>query len=183
MVTPTAVADGQPRATGQDRLPSLETRITRTLQLNPGSRRVGKRSILLKPGVMASLPMDREPSARVARASSHECSHGWLCAWPHSWYRGPALGIQRGVYIDYHEWMWHDNGSVSYCPRSGGGCTAPGLHSFAYSISSVFNNLGTLQWAPFYDPVRRMNYYALAGYPAPYVGREWNDHFTAACAC
>jgi len=60
--------------------------------------------------------------------------------------------------------------------------------TFAVGISSVYNNLDGVPWAPFYDPTHGNpphgeNYYAAEGWPARWVGTDWNDHFTAACAC
>lgn len=91
------------------------------------------------------------------------------------------MAIPHGVYILYSQWYWNIfTGLIVYSPN---GFPGDEWNSFAWNISSVYNNLNGVPWAPFYDAIRRENYNAAEGSPAPYVGDDWNDHFVTACSC
>lgn len=183
MVTPATVAHAQPGSTAnpQDRpsatnstLPSLETRVAQTLQRNPGSRRVGKNAILLRPGIMTWLPSDGKVR-RGRVASAQQCAPGWACVWFDAGYSGAVLGF-RG-YINLRHWHWDPRSGVGHCP----GCTTPGLYTFSSRVSAIVNNTGRL--AAFYNEVYRENLYVGSGEWLPYVGNRHNDRLTEACAC
>lgn len=97
------------------------------------------------------------------------------------------LAVRDGVYIDYSKWFW-DTATFEVVDCRGG-CTWPHwyhiqyVHRFDLNITSVYNNTHTVTWAPFWSPRNNANYYARNGAPAAYVGSQWNDSFTAACAC
>lgn len=170
-------AQGQPSAS--DGVASdLETSVARTLEANPGSARTGESTVSLQPGIMAALP-----DGEVGIQAAGNCPHGWLCAWPHSDFRGPMLGVRQGTYIPYWEWAWNSRtGEVRQCVMSVH-CPGSDWHSYFESITSIFNNTYSITWAPFYSPRNGQNYYAYIGAPSGYVGSRWNDSFSAACAC
>jgi hypothetical protein len=163
----------------------LETAVAETLRENPGSIKTGENTVLLEPGVMVALPSDADVSAQ--QSSLNLCTRGWLCAWPHSDYRGPMLAVRDGTYIDYRAWWWDTStGAILDCR---GGCTGVDwywdmyMRNYANNITSIYNNTSTMTWAPFWSPRNNANYYAYNGAPSAYVGSKWNDSFTAACAC
>lgn len=150
-----------------------------TLRSNPGSRRVSENAILVQPGIMVVGPSNGEASTR----GPGQCPRGWLCAWVDIDFRGPMMAIQRGVHVWYSHWWFHTvTGEIVYSRGYPPG-SDPNWDDFGLDITSVFNNLVDLTWAPFYDPFRQENYYAHQGAPASYVGAAWNDHFSQACAC
>jgi hypothetical protein len=177
-------AQEQPSAS-DGQLPSLETRVALTLEGNPGSERLGENTIMIKPGIMAALPPDGDVSTQ---GLAQQCPGGWLCAWPHVDFEGPMLAIQRGVFIEYRYWWWNtQSGQIIYTEHYPGwpGPLLAGWTSYWNQITSVYNNLRSLTWAPFhnYEYESEGNYYALDGAPAAYVGAHWNDTFDIACAC
>jgi hypothetical protein len=178
------VLNAENRTSGKrSRLPSLEERVARTLQINPGSRRIGKASILFEPGIMASLPPDGAASARAARMSTRYrvCASGWLCAWPHADFVGPALGIRYGVQIQYREWAYHEaTGRILHCRDR---CVfTNGWKWWAFSISSVYNNIPELPLARFYEPGAGHWYAPYSRGPIAWVGDNKDNRFTLATA-
>lgn len=159
----------------------LETAMAATLDANPGSQQTGENTVLLKQGVMVALP-----DSEVGLQAANSCQRGWLCAWPHSDFRGPMLGVRDGTYVgDLYYYLYDENNwskGVKYCVMSGT-CGPGNWRSFYESITSIYNNTHTVTWAPFWSRRNNQNYYALNGAPSGYVGAKWNDSFTALCAC
>jgi hypothetical protein len=145
-----------------------------TLAANPGSVRLGEHTVLLEPGIMAAIPSDGGAGIQAVG----QCPRGWLCAWPDIDYGGPMMAVQQPNYIDYRKWFYNGAGVIVMSNSWPGS----GWRTFAFDITSVYNNTHTIAWAPLHNPVSG-NYYAQLGHPIPYVGPDWNDWFMDACAC
>jgi hypothetical protein len=174
----TAAPQRQAQPSASDSVASdLESSVAGTLEANPGSVRTGENTILLQPGIMAVLASDGE----VGPQRASDCPPGWLCAWPHSDFRGPMFGVRQGQYIEYRNWSWNDNGGIANCGYWIT-CAGSGWHHYYENITSIFNNTSST-WAAFYSLRNGENYLAYRGAPSGHVGSKWNDSFTAACAC
>jgi Peptidase inhibitor family I36 len=158
--------------------PATPSAVAEMLNANPGSVRTGENTVLLKPGIMAILPLNGEVGVQAAG----QCPRGWLCAWPDINFGGPMMAVQQGTYIAYIYW-WYKGSQIVYSPSG----TSPGSGwvSFYARITSVYNNTHSIAQAPFhpYFNIPGGNYYAPLGAPISYVGAYYNDSFDSACAC
>lgn len=162
------------QSTSGDADADLEAAIANTLEANPGSVRTGENTIELQPGVMVAYPIE----GQVGTQALSQCPQKWLCAWPHSDFRGPMYGIRQGDCIEYFNWYWEPGGTIIWASRHPGS----GWTSWARSISSVYNNLIGVPQASFWSGAFIGPYHAPQGTPIPYVGSLWNDWIQSGCA-
>jgi hypothetical protein len=178
-----AVDNAKEQPSASDLAADLETMMAATLEANPGSKKTGESTVLLKPGVMLALP-----DGEVGLQAANDCRRGWLCSWPHSDFRGPMLAVQDGTYLSgadlwYYRYDENDwSRGIQYCVMSVH-CNDGNWRPYYESITSIYNNTHTITWAPYWSRRNNVNYYALNGAPSPYVGAKWNDSFTQLCAC
>jgi hypothetical protein len=153
-----------------------EAAVIQTLKANPGSVRTGENTVLLKTGLMVTVP-----NGKVGINAASQCRRGWACFWLHANFEGPIGQIREGDHVWFRDYWYSPAGVVVFSP---GVRPGPEWQNFYRKVSSVYNNTNgtTARFHPVLGDGRG-DYLVEVGGQRPYLGALFNDDFDKACIC